>query len=346
MKRTKSDLTWQEAQIKKSNLVFSGVSEINDGMPGGCINSLRNVIENELGMAMEEINMLACYRLGAPNKSLTPQMKPRGPRPILVKLNTIADRNKIWENKTKLKGKKTFISEDLPKATEKRRAQMYPILKRAKKMEKYKKGAYMLGDKLVIEQRKYTVDTIRELPDDLNPWETATETIDNLTFFFTKFSTFSNHYCGAPFRIGRFTYRCTEQRYFSEKAKYLGDEYRYDQIMAEKDPAIMLAHGKKIENITGKDWSDVDYDKMLQANREKFQQNTNALIELLETGTNRLAECSTNKWGIGYAMDDVNKTMTTNWGTNLMGQILELLRLELRPMGPTGDMQPGQQMTH
>jgi ribA/ribD-fused uncharacterized protein len=315
-------------------------------MPGGCMNALRQVIETDMGMDISTINILTCYRLGAPNKIFTAQMKPRGPRPILVKLNTVGDRNKIWENKTKLKGKKTFISEDLPKATEKRRAQMYPILKRAKKMEKYKKGAYMLGDKLVVDQKKYTMEMLRELPDDLNPWETATETIENLTFFYSKYSTFSNHYCGAPFRIGRFTYICTEQRYFSEKAKYLGDEYRYDQIMAEKDPAIMLYHGKRIENITGKEWSDVDYDKMLQANREKYQQNTNALLELLSTGSNRLGECSTNKWGIGYTMDDANKTMSTHWGTNLMGQILEILRLELQPMGPTGDKQAGEQMLH
>jgi ribA/ribD-fused uncharacterized protein len=245
----------------------------------------------------------------------------------------VADRNKIWASKSKLKNTKFFVNEDLPKETEKRRAQMYPILKKAKGMEKYKTKSYMQGDKLFVDKKKYTLENLNDLPHDLNPHITSTVTEGNCTFFFTKYSPLSNHYCGAPFQIGKFGYKCTEQRFFAQKAKLLGDRDSYWEIMAQKDPARILDLGKKIENLSGKEWSEVEYEEMLEANRYKFQQNAKARMALLETGSTNLAECSANnsKWGIGYGLDDPEKMKTTQWGTNFMGKILSVIRDELKP---------------
>jgi hypothetical protein len=56
-------------------------------------------------------------------------------------------------------------------------------------------------------------------------------------------------------------------------------------------------------------------------------------MALLETGSTNLAECSANnsKWGIGYGLDDPEKMQTTQWGTNLMGKILSVIRDEQKP---------------
>jgi ribA/ribD-fused uncharacterized protein len=255
----------------------------------------------------------------------------------MVNLNTVYDRNQIWENKSNLKKSNIFINEDLPRETERRRAEMFPILKKAKSIEGYKKGAYMIQDKLMIDKKKYTLETINTLPNDLNPHMTATQEIDDMTFFFTKYSVLSNHYRGACFELDHNMYCCTEQRYFSRKADFLGDKKRDIEIMATKDPKVILDAGKKIENFSGEDWEPIQFNEMLEANRAKFSQNGSALMALLNTESTHLAECCPGKsrWGIGYSMDDPARLSRKDWGTNLQGQVLEILRNEFRLQAET-----------
>jgi ribA/ribD-fused uncharacterized protein len=255
----------------------------------------------------------------------------------MVKFNTLADRNFVWKKKTLLKKSTYFINNDLPKEIESRRIQMLPILRRAKSINDYKEKVYMIDDKMILDKKRYTIDNLDDLPHDLNPMTTSTQTVGVNTFFFTRYSPFSNHYCGAPFQIGQHTYLCTEQRFFSQKAEYLGDRYRFDMIMAEKDPVKMLDASKKIENLTGNDWCDVEYEVMLRANREKYTQNKQARAALLSTGNTNLAECNGNckKWGIGFAMSDPDREKNALWGGNWMGQILSILRDEFKAIEDT-----------
>jgi hypothetical protein len=329
LSKVQSELTWQEGIIKRTNLIISGIDEGGDRHPGGCRAALDNFLISKLGLDPDDISIIGCYRLGPiPNRHTTD--KPAQPRKLMVKLNTVADRNKIWENKKKLKNLKFYINEDLPKETEKRRSTMYPILKKAKSIGAYQKGSYMIRDKLIVNQKKYTVETIDDLPHDLNPRNTATQTIGPHTFFFTSYSPFSNHFTNAPFTMGHNTYICTEQRFFSRKAQLLGDEDNYHKIMAAKDPKKMLDLGKKIVNYTGENWEGVDYTEMLNANRQKYLQNPPVMTALMATRGTELAECCGNssKWGIGMSLDDPEKVKRPIWGENLLGQALMTLRDE------------------
>jgi hypothetical protein len=203
-------------------------------------------------------------------------------------------------------------------------------MKLAKTLNDYKQCTYLQGDKLIINHKKFTVDTLDELPLDLNPSHTSTKVVGETTYFFSKFSPLSNHF-PAPITIGPTTYNSTEQCFFAAKARYLGDKDRLISIMLEQDAGKALMESKKIVNMNNKDWAEVEYVEMKNANRYKYQQNPGARATLLATKLNRLAECSPHnrKWGIGWSLSSEEKLDQHGWGDNWMGDILQELRLEL-----------------
>jgi hypothetical protein len=327
--------TWQEGIIKKVNLIFTGIEEKHDKEQGSSMGSIRMVLKEKMEMDLDTVNIVNCHRLGQfqPTGAAAKggQGGNRGPRPILVCFNTIADRTKVWQQKRKLKGSDYFIAEDYAKEVEKRRSTLLPILRSARASGEYKDKAYMVADKLVLDNKRYTVETLDQLPANVDPKRTATQTIGNVTFFFTKDSVFSNHNMDAPFRIGSTTYRCTEQRFFAAKAALFGDQAALDKIMAAKEAATALQESKKIINYTKENWEAVEINEMTHANRNKYLQNPAAMAALMATGETRMAEASRNKeWGIGFALHNPNKTQQQKWGKNKLGGILELLRKEFK----------------
>jgi hypothetical protein len=311
LKKERDINTVNEAFVKRSNLFFSGVPEVEDEKEGGCIGSIGRILTENLKIVPGSLIINACFRLG-PITNIT-QVKGKAkkgnnaqrPRKIMVHLNTVADRNIIWGKKKLLKDNPVFISEDLPREMEKKRSLLVPIMKKARTIEAYKKSAFIVGDKLVINKVKYSVDKLDELPHDLNPVTTSTRTEGGLTCFYSKNSPFSNHFMGAPFYMGQDLYSCTEQRYFVAKAEYLGDENAVDSIMAAVEPYLILDAGKKITNRNKKDWSDEEVHAMTEANRHKYEQNAGVRSALLATAGTRLVECSPfdDHWGVGVSLD-------------------------------------------
>jgi hypothetical protein len=319
--------------MKRNNLIFSGVDESKDVIKGGCVEAIGDILTNDMGIAPGSLIITDCYRLGF-LKTKAPGGK-KGPRPIIVKCNTTADRDIIWKRKAELKKTDYYISEDFPKDTERKRSILYPIMKLARSKEDYQGGVYLAGDKLVINKRKYTVDQLEDLPIELNPRLTSTQTIEDKTFFFSRHSPLSNHY-PAPFVLGNKMYTCSEQRYFERKAKYLGDDMARDSIMLERDARAILDAGKKIVNYSKKNWEDVEIKEMTDACRAKFAQNTGARAALLATNQTLLAECSPHDghWGIKMHMSNPEKMQRQKWGDNRLGVLLSVLRDEFCIQAP------------
>jgi hypothetical protein len=337
LKNERAINTANEATLRRTNLVFSGIEEIEDEKEGGCIGSIGRVLTQDLGLTPGSLIINTCYRLGPiTNKTQVKGKGPRGnqpqrPRKIMVQLNTVADRNKIWHKKKLLKDKPIYISEDLPREMEKNRSLLVPIMKKARTIDAYKKSAFIVGDKLVINKVKYSANKLDDLPQDLNPKAQATRYMDNLTCFYSRHSPFSNHFMEAPFNIGEVMYMCTEQRYFCAKAEYLGDDHAIDAIMAAVEPHLILDAGKKIVNRNKKDWADEEVHAMTEANRYKYAQNGGVRAALMATAGTRLIECSPfdDHWGVGVSLDNIGKVKEINWGSNLLGECLSVVRQEL-----------------
>jgi hypothetical protein len=241
----------------------------------------------------------------------------------------------MWMNKAKLKGSDVFMGEDYAKVIEKKRAELLPIMKLARSIDKYKLGTYLSGDKLVVDKRRYSVDELEQLPHDLNPRFTSTITEGEVTYFYTKHSPLSNHF-PAMFTIGEKTYCCSEQCYFAAKAEFMGDFDQLAAIMRQKDGSGCLTEGKKIKNLTNKNWDEAEEESMKKANREKFNQNLGLKAFLMSTENRMLAEASLydKRWGIGYSLRSEGKEQQLTWGDNKMGKCLMFLRHEFAQQQP------------
>ena len=309
---------------KRCNLLFHGIAETGGTDRAACVKAINHVIVTEMKLNMEEITIGKCYRIGVVPKF---QKKPR-PRPILVSFPNMADRERIWSTKPKLKGFDTYIVPDLPKEIEKRRLKLLPTFRKAKSMGKYTKTTYLNDDRLTIDKKVYTVDTMGDIPDDLRPELDATQTKDGVTVFFTRYSPLSNHFTEAPFKLGPTTFSSTEQYYFACKARILGDEEKLGQIMAEEDPATIKSLGERVTNFNKIQWETIMYDHMKNGCIEKFKQNPIPRMALLATGTNKLGECSASSdfWGVGMSLYNKERFDSNLWKNNAMGQILMAIR--------------------
>jgi hypothetical protein len=331
LKKERGERSWIEQQVKKTNIVFAGIQEFEDQRNGGTLGAVLATIEKELGIRARMVSIVNCYRLG----QLRPKTaaiggarnKQQGPRKILVQFNTVMDRNRVWEAKGKLKDRPIWLSEDYTRETERKRATLLPIMKTARGMNDYKEGTYLAGDKLVIKGKKYSADNLEELPQNLNPRNTSTVEEQGTTFFYSRHSPFSNHF-PAPFTIGKSTYCCSEQCYFASKAEFLGDLEQLDIIMQQVDGRDSLTEGKKIKNMNKKNWEEAEEEAMKRANKAKYDQNPGLLTNLMATKQSHLAEASPHdrKWGIGYAINNEEKTQHLLWGDNKFGHVLMSLR--------------------
>jgi hypothetical protein len=141
--------------------------------------------------------------------------------------------------------------------------------------------------------------------------------------------------------MGTKIFCCTEQCYFAAKAEFCGDIERLDEIMKQKDGGQSLIEGKKIRNLSKKNWEEVEIEVMKKVNREKYIQNPALKAILLATNDSILAEASPRdkRWGIGFPLHGVEKEQRQKWGDNNFGKVLMSLRSDFKA-------EPAKQMLH
>ncbi|CAH1267606.1 UNC13C [Branchiostoma lanceolatum] len=129
---------------RRWNLLFHGVQETEQE---NCTKKVLDVIGGEMKLDTRGMRMCGVHRLGKPRN------RSGKPRPIIARFTCRADRDQVWKNKTKLKNKPVFISDDVPyNVRELRKRKLVPFLKRAKSKGK---RATIVGDRLVIEGESF-----------------------------------------------------------------------------------------------------------------------------------------------------------------------------------------------
>jgi hypothetical protein len=181
----RSERTWLEGQVKRTNLIFSGIEEVEDKKNGGIEGSVRKVLGHEMKLNNGEICITNCYRMEA--LQVKGPGKNRKPRQIMVQMNTIADRQRIFGAKRNLKGSDYFVQEDFPREIERKRALLLPIMKAARAIAEYQEGTYLAGDKLVVNKKRYSIENIDKVPANINPRQNSTKTARRHHIFFLAF---------------------------------------------------------------------------------------------------------------------------------------------------------------
>jgi ribA/ribD-fused uncharacterized protein len=121
---------------------------------------------------------------------------------------------------------------------------------------------------------------------------------------------------------------CSEQDYMWEKAMYFGDVDLANKILMLKDPKHIKAAGQTVKGMDKDEWSKVKTSKMYDVVFRKFTATPELLLYLKNTGDDILVEASPydRVWGIGYNEYDALKVPISDWGSNLLGQVLMNLR--------------------
>lgn len=113
------------------------------------------------------------------------------------------------------------------------------------------------------------------------------------------------------------------------KAMTFGDTQACQDIYDDQRPFAAKRRGKTVQGFTKEEWVHHREEAMFLACWEKFSQNENLAVELLNTGDRVLVEASPIDfiWGVGLAVDDPRVLDPANWkGLNLLGKVLMRVR--------------------
>jgi len=135
----------------------------------------------------------------------------------------------------------------------------------------------------------------------------------------------------APFIVDGVRYATAEHWMMVAKAR-LFDPIWEAKILADPDPAIAKAFGRKIDHFDEKVWQQHRFALVVEGNLAKFSQHPPLQDFLLATADHVLVEAAPNDriWGIVLAADDPRAQQPAAWqGLNLLGFALMVVRQQL-----------------
>ena len=138
------------------------------------------------------MNIASIQRLGRPHNVNQNSHEPRPGRPIKVSFIHPNDKMLVWRNRFNLKGSRIVIEEVIEK-----RRQLTPIAFEARRQNL---RAHVQSDKLIVDNKAYTTETLNELPESLKDISMSCSQNDTMLAFFRKYNPLSNH-SHAPFEL-------------------------------------------------------------------------------------------------------------------------------------------------
>ena len=323
----KMKLRNMERSMKENNLVFSGLTEgpwettsITYDKIYQAISSIMSGNKKERLEKAKEINIVNAKRIGRYSQERN--------RPVCVKFACNLDVARIMDNKKKLKDG-IFVDYDYNQETLKNRKILYPILKAARKHKDYENLCKLEGDTLTLKGKCYTVNSISELPTDLNGFHVSSKS-DNKTYaFFGELNPFSNFH-PSPFTVDNTLYKMSEHFIQSEKAKHYGDEHMANKIISTYSALDAKRLGHKLKKPKEvREWSEIAKEMCYPGIKAKFHQNTPLLLLLQSTDKQTLVQASHDVWGTGIPLCDINCLNRKHWkNIGILGEILMDIRKE------------------
>jgi len=247
-------------------------------------------------------------------------------RDIIVRFERVADRDEMLQYRQMLKGTRVFLKEDLPQDVAEARETLLPIQRAAKKLPGYK-NTTISGDKLKVNGRVYTKDTLESLPEPLLPKNVASRKNNDTYVFFSKLSPLSNFWKHEICVDGK-KFLCNEQYIQWAKAEMFEDSVAAEQIMRETCPRRMKWRGKGVRGVNQRAWENRLSDVLWKCNWVKYSTSRVALDCLLETGERTIGEAKPQgAAGIGMSLSNANVLKQDRWmSPNLMGRCLMKIR--------------------
>ena len=327
--RMKQQLTKIETQSLENSLIIRGLAEDIKETEQLLAEKLHGVLSKIMQGDTDKIKLLnakqitikSIRRLGRPNRQRT--------RPVSAELHHKQDVDYILENRFDLV-KGIYVDKEYPIEVERKRKILLPILRAAKRSSEFKKQSKLEEDKIVLKGRRYDVNTLNQLPDELNVFKVTTRENGSTIGYFGEINPLSNFY-PAPFIHEGTRYISSEQFIQASKAKYFNDVDTYNQIMGCSTSVDCKRASRQIRNLDINRWEHVAGNICQPGIRAKFLQNPPAMDTLIsKTGSKTIVECASDRlWGTGIPLNDPTCLDPEKWvSQGIMGQILEDIRYE------------------
>ena len=190
------------------------------------------------------------------------------PCPISVELTHRQDAEFILENRFDLPWG-IYVDREYPIDIERKRKTLLPVLWVAKRLSNLRKQSRLEDDKLVLKGRTYNVNTLNQLPEELNVFKVTSKENENTIGFFGEINPLSNFYPSSFVHEG-VHYISSEQLIQANKAKPFGDTDTYNEILCCTTLLECKNLSKQIQNVDERKWEEEALNTCLPGIRAKF----------------------------------------------------------------------------
>ena len=154
-----------ETYSRRDNLIFHGIVEPTNESKVSCAKSVRKFMVDKLQLsenAAAGVEFVRCHRINESKRASTC-------KPIIVRFKNYNERELIWSKKSLLTDRNCNVSENFPREIAYRRRKLFPMFSKARKTPGInKKSTSLKAVILIINGKKYTVDTLDQLKDNFH----------------------------------------------------------------------------------------------------------------------------------------------------------------------------------
>ena len=321
-------ISFLEDQLLEKNVIFQGILEseyedikdIKTGVVKAIVSTKTGESEEERKTNAGQTSIETVERMGKYN--------PTRIRPVKVKFSEKKEVDDLFKNRKKLP-KGIYINKEYSKSTEKECCLLRPMIKAARRLDKYKGVCRLEGPQLVIEGKCYQHHNINTLPEDLNPMDVTSRTNEETFAFFGELNPLSNfHPC--KFDLEGESFNSSEQYIQWKKANFYGDKIAMERILNCEDAVDCKEVSRDIVNLDRKGRIDSAESLCFDGIQAKFQKNDHLMERLLDIGDKTLVEASYEEaWGTGQHLGSRDCLVESKWKSiGILGRILMRIRIE------------------
>ena len=340
-KKLENRLNQIEDQLLEKNIIFQGFPETefedSDDAKRKVIRAMSLTMpgadEEEKKANASKTSIECVERLGKYN--------PLRAHPVKVRFGNKTDVDHVLKQRKKLP-KDVFVDKEYSKATEHERRLLRPIIKAARRLEKYKGLCRLDGPQLVIDGKYYNRDNLYTLPDDLDTTTLCSKTNEEVLAFFGELHPFSNfHQCS--FSLEGNTFQSSEQYIQWKKACFFGDITAQERLLNSEDALECKNITRDIRDFNRANWNSSAKEQCSEGIKQKFLQNPHLMQLLTATGEKTIVESSYDDiWGTGLPLSDPDCLTKSKWksigilGRTLMNicELLSSTSMECQPTVP------------
>ena len=300
----KRQITKIETKGLDQCLIIRGLPEEPKEIDKRIFDKLHNVLATIMQGETEEEKTNVAKNLTFQRERRLGRYSKNRPRPVSVELNHRQDAEFILENRFDLP-RGIYVDREYPIEIEGKRKTLLPVLRVAKRLSNFRKQSRLEDDKLVLKRRTYNVNTLNQLPEELNVFKVTSKENEHTIGFFGEINPLP-HFYPASFVHEGVQYISSEQLIQANKAKLFGDTDTYNEILCCTTSLECKNLSKQIRNVDERKWEEEALNTCHPGIRAKFYQNTNVMDALLnKTGMKRIVECASDRlWGTGMPLGD------------------------------------------